>query len=117
MNDADKPKDQLLAELTALRQRHEQLSRMIQTSPDSILLTRLSDGKILEANDLRKAEEALASQASELAASNRKLAARTIRIASKLDANHVEVTFTDDGVGMDEETVARAVELHDTRAR
>ena len=41
----------------------------------------------------------------------------TIRIASKLDANHGEVTFTDDGVGMDEETVARAIELHDTRAR
>ena len=50
VTDADKSRDQLLGELAALRQRHDLLSRLMETSLDSVILTRLSDGKILEAN-------------------------------------------------------------------
>ncbi len=51
MHDADKSKEQLLEELAQLRQRQDVLSSMMHGSPDTIVLSRLSDGRILEVND------------------------------------------------------------------
>lgn len=51
LSDTDKSKEQLVEELVGLRQRHELWSRVIHTSPDTIALTKASDGGILEDND------------------------------------------------------------------
>lgn len=47
LSDTDKSKEQLVEELMQLRHRHELWLRVINTSPDTIALTRVSDGKIL----------------------------------------------------------------------
>ena len=51
MKDEDKSREQLLNELDELRRRESLTSHVVKASPDTVLLTRLSDGRILEANE------------------------------------------------------------------
>ncbi len=51
MNEVETSRVELQEQLAELRLSHDMLSRLLQTSPENIILTRLSDGKILEVND------------------------------------------------------------------